>query len=70
MHRSSYAYFGYDDSVLKKLFIYVTNFFNYCGLADNMALAIVRLGLRSVINFERNAAIMSVTSVSKQLKVS
>lgn len=35
-----------------------------------MALSIVRLGLRSVINFERNAAIMSVTSVSKQLKVS
>ncbi|CAB3256826.1 unnamed protein product [Arctia plantaginis] len=33
-----------------------------------MALSIVRLGLRSVINFERNAAIISVTSVPKQFK--
>lgn len=37
---------------------------------NKMALSIVRLGLRSVINFERNAAVLTVTSVPKQLRVS
>ncbi|XP_075983989.1 sarcoplasmic calcium-binding protein [Anticarsia gemmatalis] len=34
-----------------------------------MALSLVRLGFRSVINFERNAAVLSVTSVPKQFKL-
>lgn len=34
-----------------------------------MAFSIVRLGLRSVINFERNAAVLTVTSVPKQLRL-
>ncbi|CAH0595527.1 unnamed protein product [Chrysodeixis includens] len=34
-----------------------------------MALSIVRFGLRTVINFERNAAVLSVASATKQFKL-